>query len=383
MRWRSLEGHKAFLNALSHPESKYEALPEMLDTSWWLKNIKSNASILKIRCKTCGFEPETTCLMHYVKALPAGRAGCFCNNRAGHNSAFAQKKFIELLSSSRLEAVDPVEDYTWWKANVLNNTAQISLKCSDCGYVAVSSIKKVAAANGSMKCLCNGHVLASDNGYRELVLKKLFQTESNVTPSHKMLSLAWWKENIQSSEDALILMCDRCGAESSSTTVHNIMSKDRVTTACNCRFKTQTLVLEWTKQFTKDMFPELTVTNEKIFDTLRDKRPLRYDVCVLDSSGHVVLLIEIDGDQHFKPWGGNKKFEDLQRHDLMKDKWASTHNIPLIRLVQRSVWNEKFDWKSLIKSTIHDLTQGNVPTCVIYQPGAKEYTTGTFAELRS
>ena len=49
----------------------------------------------------------------------------------------------------------------------------------------------------------------------------------------------------------------------------------------------------------------------------------------------VVGLIEYDGLQHFKPidyFGGQEKFEYLQKCDEIKNNYAKEHNIPFIRI---------------------------------------------------
>lgn len=47
------------------------------------------------------------------------------------------------------------------------------------------------------------------------------------------------------------------------------------------------------------------------------------------------LLIEYDGEQHFKPtgyFGGDEKLESQKRRDSMKNKYALENNIRLLRI---------------------------------------------------
>lgn len=57
----------------------------------------------------------------------------------------------------------------------------------------------------------------------------------------------------------------------------------------------------------------------------------RYDFAILKDN-NVVRLIEFDGEQHFMEipaWG---KLEITQKRDKIKNDYALTHNIPLVRI---------------------------------------------------
>lgn len=66
-----------------------------------------------------------------------------------------------------------------------------------------------------------------------------------------------------------------------------------------------------------------------------DNGYLRYDFAILDSNNHPIRLIEFDGEQHFRPvdiFGGQDKFNIVQRNDELKNQYAISHNIPLVRI---------------------------------------------------
>lgn len=65
------------------------------------------------------------------------------------------------------------------------------------------------------------------------------------------------------------------------------------------------------------------------FSDLIYKAPLKYDFAILENE-KVIRLIEFDGPQHRK---GNCWYsEDLRIRDLMKNEYAKSNNIPLVRL---------------------------------------------------
>lgn len=62
---------------------------------------------------------------------------------------------------------------------------------------------------------------------------------------------------------------------------------------------------------------------------------LRYDFAVMDEDGKVVVLIECQGEQHYKPveeFGGEDAFEVQKKNDELKRKYAEKAGIPLIEI---------------------------------------------------
>lgn len=71
------------------------------------------------------------------------------------------------------------------------------------------------------------------------------------------------------------------------------------------------------------------------FSDCIDKGVLRYDFAILNDDNMVLRLIEYDGIQHFKPvdrFCGEQGFQDTQRRDQIKNKYAKENNIPLVRI---------------------------------------------------
>ena len=60
-----------------------------------------------------------------------------------------------------------------------------------------------------------------------------------------------------------------------------------------------------------------------------------YDFAIVDGENRVVRLIEFDGKQHERPYdyfGGEEKFLKVKRNDTLKNQYALSHNIPLVRI---------------------------------------------------
>ena len=74
---------------------------------------------------------------------------------------------------------------------------------------------------------------------------------------------------------------------------------------------------------------------DKFFNLVSDLgNPLRFDFAIFDNN-KLILLIEYDGEQHFKwlkGWQTKEEFEKLQYHDQLKNTYCKNNNIPLLRI---------------------------------------------------
>ena len=59
---------------------------------------------------------------------------------------------------------------------------------------------------------------------------------------------------------------------------------------------------------------------------------LKFDFAILDENQNIIRLIEFDGNQHKNPNDFFYDTDNLQENDEIKNLYAKTHNIPLVRL---------------------------------------------------
>lgn len=79
----------------------------------------------------------------------------------------------------------------------------------------------------------------------------------------------------------------------------------------------------------------INYTREYSFDDCRHEQPLRFDFAVFDNNDAVLMLIEYDGKQHFRPYefyGGLEKFKATKHRDRIKDDYCKKKNIKLLRI---------------------------------------------------
>jgi len=76
---------------------------------------------------------------------------------------------------------------------------------------------------------------------------------------------------------------------------------------------------------------------------------LRYDIILLEKN----IIIEVDGNQHFK---GNKKWgssNDIRARDIQKMTIALTNGYNIIRIKQNDIIDKsKFEWRIILEETL-------------------------------
>ena len=93
---------------------------------------------------------------------------------------------------------------------------------------------------------------------------------------------------------------------------------------------------------------------EKTFSDLKHGL-FRFDFYLSDYN----IIIEVDGEQHFKPIYGRQSFLKGQEHDRRKNSYCLANNIPLYRIPYWDIKNLKeptdiFTNKYLVKTRWHN-----------------------------
>lgn len=102
---------------------------------------------------------------------------------------------------------------------------------------------------------------------------------------------------------------------------------------------------------------KIKFVREKTFSDLKLGR-FRFDFYVFDLCS-VPIIIEVDGEQHFKPIYGRQSFLKGQEHDRQKNSYCLANKIPLYRIPYWEIKNIKsssdiFVEKFLVKSRWHN-----------------------------
>ena len=67
------------------------------------------------------------------------------------------------------------------------------------------------------------------------------------------------------------------------------------------------------------------------------------DFAILNKEKEAILIVEYDGEQHFKPieyFGGEEKLKETKYRDSVKDKYCKENNIPFLRFNYKQSEND-------------------------------------------
>jgi hypothetical protein len=114
-----------------------------------------------------------------------------------------------------------------------------------------------------------------------------------------------------------------------------------------CKNKTETKLLDWLQ----NNYKEHTIIYQPKFEWCKNKgtnRYLPFDFFIKELN----LLVELDGDAHFKQVSSWEPPEVRRKNDVYKMKQAVSKNISIIRILQRDIQLDKNNWESNLKKCI-------------------------------
>ncbi len=103
-------------------------------------------------------------------------------------------------------------------------------------------------------------------------------------------------------------------------------------------------------------------------DWCKNKTYLPFDFCIEEHK----IIIELDGDQHFKQVSNWESPEKTQQNDMYKMSCANLNGYSVIRLLQDDVFSNKYDWASELIGNIN-LLIANEQTNNIFMCKSNEY----------
>ena len=130
-------------------------------------------------------------------------------------------------------------------------------------------------------------------------------------------------------------------------------------------------------------------TEGKVFEFLQEhyeecKTQLRFEWCRYSKTNNIMpfdfgiqdtkLLIELDGRQHFQQISNWESPEVVQAKDIEKICFAIKNGYSIIHIYQDEVWNDKYDWKTILKENMELLIATENPQ-VLFISKADVYAT--------
>jgi very-short-patch-repair endonuclease len=98
-----------------------------------------------------------------------------------------------------------------------------------------------------------------------------------------------------------------------------------------------------------------TLKRQYKVDWCKNKKHLPFDFVIEERK----IIVELDGKQHFEQIGNWQSPEETMKNDLYKMKCANKNGFSIIRILQKDVYNNKYNWLSELCENIEKNTNDN------------------------
>lgn len=336
-------------------------------------NVNAHTRI-RFQCTVC----HAFCETPLCKLARKQRPGCHCTKRCEFTWSSKEgfeifKAFVEKLDHHKLQ--DHVTEH-WWTSNVTGQHSKVPFECTVCGQLTNTGVHHVANRH-EPGCWCNQHGQWSSEEGRLRFLSILEDTR--FTPADWMLNSQEWKNRNVSTRSIVDITCINCSHTCSNTKLMKVVANRSA--QCLCRWKTEKMVFD----FANVVAAQHNVGVEHQW-VLRNKLHSLYCDVAFFNNGKCILVVEVDGVQHFGDAGRalpqcDNKLEKTTQNDLRKELVCVERGIPILRLFQPDVWHGRCNWKSILSVFVDDALNKRLDAAV-YVQDSPCYTTGLFAAHR-
>jgi very-short-patch-repair endonuclease len=214
----------------------------------------------------------------------------------------------------------------------------------ECGHKFESSLRLISFDNCWCP-YCANKLLCNETEKCNSCHNKSFASidrNKNWSPKNKKKAI----EVFKSTAEKFWFDCDKCGNNFESKLCH-------ITDGSwcpNCRYKTEDIVYDKLKQ----KYPLLQ--RQYKVDWCKDKKHLPFDLVIEERK----IILEIDGEQHWKQVAKWKTPEHNRARDIYKMKCANENGFSIIRILQEDVFKDKYNWQSELCENIEKITNENI-----------------------
>lgn len=274
--------------------------------------IKNNEKI-SLKHKECGNIFHIT-----VSNFKSGRKCPYCSNKSMKRDQNFFLEKIDNIDSSFLKNYE-------LKSKYIGVNKNIKIKHKECGKIYNTTPNRIYRGN---RCGTCSH---KSDKYNFKEVKDIIEKDKKF----KLLSNSY-----TDNKHKLKIKCLNCG---------NIQEKNLVSfqdgrnRKCVC--EKYSLPIQYITNFLIN--ENINFEIEKRFDNCRNIRPLPFDIFINDFN----ILIEYDGEQHFKPIYGKEKLDKTRINDRIKNNFCNKEGIELIRI------NCYDDYKDKIENLVQRLSK--------------------------
>tara|TARA_Y100000389_G_scaffold149596_1_gene149010 strand:+ start:935 stop:2047 length:1113 start_codon:yes stop_codon:yes gene_type:complete len=337
------------------------------DLDHWTAYVKTNDSKVPIRCTKCGIVGTPT----IKNFLRNSKTTCFCSGKARWGTRHGFERCVCLLDEQGHKLIAPFDSVENWTTMKIGAVSKLNTQCTRCLHVSSTSMPNSLATGHMPACWCNGGAESKDPEFK-----------SKLCTMIKERSLAFVEQpawQVLGVDVELDMKCTKCGVRKK--TLLKSLLKRGVSFACACVNKTEGVVARWLQELV-DGLPD------NVSCVFQYRNPWRkhttFDFAVLVNQAPI-LLIEVDGQQHFEfvhhISHTHENFERQMENDFCKECDAVENNTPLVRLYQADIWEERVPWRDAVKSVILEAVAGKLK-CAVYRQDCKWYDTKMYVDRR-
>jgi very-short-patch-repair endonuclease/DNA-directed RNA polymerase subunit RPC12/RpoP len=317
----------------SHPKSKF----------WSIRNtLKPNQVALNSHkkcwfdCGECGhpFDIQLNNINILNRWCPycANKKLCEINRNciSCHNKSFASVEYSKNWSDLNFE--EPFELFK-------NSVKKYWFECPKCKHSFQQNLSHITRGNYCSYCsnrlLCNetlNCINCFNKSFASIERSKNWSIKNKKKPV----------EVFKSSAEKFIFDCDKCGNEFPSKLCH-------ITDGSwcpNCRYKTEDIAYDKLKE----IYP--SIKRQYKVEWCKDKKHLPFDLVIEERK----IIIEIDGEQHWKQIAKWKTPEHNRERDMYKMKCANENGFSVIRIIQEDIYKNKYNWFNELYDNIKKIT---------------------------
>lgn len=248
------------------------------------------------------------------------------------------KSFASIEYSKNWSVLNHEEPFELFK----NSHKEYLFDCPTCKHMFKQKLSHIAT--GNYCSYCHNVLMCSENKNCLICHNKSFasiERSKNWSTKNKKKPI----EVFKSTAEKFIFDCDKCGNEFPSKLCH-------ITDGswCPiCRYKTEDKL----NKLLSEKYPSLK-TQYKV-DWCKDKKHLPFDFVIEE----IKIIVEQDGEQHWKQVAKWKTPEHNRKRDLYKMKCANENGFSVIRILQEDVFKDKYDWLTELCENIEKITTEN------------------------
>ena len=321
----------------SHPRAKYWSdrnaiLPEdvALNThkKYWFN------------CDKCGHEFEKI-----LRDINFNNGWCpYCVNKQLCDNDKCNSCFVKSFVSHPKSQFWSIKNDKMPRDVFMYSHKKYAFNCNECKH-SFTSILSDISMNDSWCPYCANRKLCDDVSSCKLCYDKSFLSVDK--------SKYWSSKNLikpgqihKSSARKMHFECDKCRYEFY-TRISHVTSGSWCP---KCLYKTEDKIYN----ILREKYDTLAIQVK--YEWCKDKKHLPFDFALEEHK----ILIECDGEQHWKQVAKWKTPEHNKKRDVYKMKCANENGYSIIRIVQEDVFHNKYDWFSELNENIQKIIDENV-----------------------